>query len=171
MTTLYELGETLKQQADSIFEMINQGADPDSTEMQELLKNLFQDEQQWQDKAKNVARFIHQMTADEDMIKQEIERLTAKKKRIERTYSYLQDTLLMQMQNFGIDEIQDPVLPIKVKNNPYSVNVLDVSKVPEKFTKTKTTVEVDKRLLLKERETLEQVDGIEFVRTQRLVIG
>ena len=71
------------------------------------------------------------------------------------------------MIEFGVSEIDDPVLSVKVKENPWSVIVKDESKVPAEFKREKTVVDVDKRALLKDREKID-FEGIEFIRTKKL---
>ncbi|MFX6318993.1 siphovirus Gp157 family protein, partial [Acinetobacter baumannii] len=78
----------------------------------------------------------------------EAQRLSDKAKRIKSTYGYLHDLLLDQMLEFGVSEIEDPVLSIKVKESPWSVVVKNEEEIPAQFKREKTTVEVDKRALL-----------------------
>ncbi|EPL7801434.1 siphovirus Gp157 family protein, partial [Acinetobacter baumannii] len=84
------------------------------------------------------------------------------------TYGYLHDLLLDQMLEFGVSEIEDPVLSIKVKESPWSVVVKNEEEIPAQFKREKTTVEVDKRALLNARESITDIKGIEFIRTKKL---
>ena len=167
MTTLYDLGYELAEKVERIQDLLSDGVSPDNEEIQLMLEQMVAQEDQWKDKTKRVSRFIHQMMLEEKMIDAEAKRLADKAKRTKQTYTYLHDLLLNQMIEFGVSEIDDPVLSIKIKENPWSVVINDESKVPAEFKREKTVVEVDKRALLKDREKID-FEGIEFVRTKKL---
>ncbi|MHA5056386.1 siphovirus Gp157 family protein [Acinetobacter schindleri] len=167
MTTLYDLGYELAEKVERIQDLLSDGVSPDNEEIQLMLEQMVAHEDQWRDKTKRVSRFIHQMMLEEKMIDAEAKRLADKAKRTKQTYTYLHDLLLDQMIEFGVSEIDDPVLSIKIKENPWSVVIKDESKVPAEFKREKTVVEVDKRALLKDRENID-FEGIEFVRTKKL---
>jgi len=167
MTTLYDLGYELAEKVERIQDLLSDGVSPDNEEIQLMLEQMVAHEDQWRDKTKRVSRFIHQMMLEEKMIDAEAKRLADKAKRTKQTYTYLHDLLLDQMIEFGVSEIDDPVLSIKIKENPWSVVIKDESKVPAEFKREKTVVEVDKRALLKDREKID-FEGIEFVRTKKL---
>ena len=167
MATLYDLGYELAEKVERIQDLLSEGVGPENEEIQLMLEQMVAQEDQWRDKTKRVSRFIHQMMLEEKMIDAEAKRLADKAKRTKQTYTYLHDLLLDQMIEFGVSEIDDPVLSVKVKENPWSVIVKDESKVPAEFKREKTVVEVDKRALLKDRENID-FEGIEFVRTKKL---
>ena len=167
MTTLYDLGYELAEKVERIQDLLSEGVGPENEEVQLMLEQMVAQEDQWRDKAKRVSRFIHQMMLEEKMIDAEAKRLADKAKRTKQTYTYLHDLLLDQMIEFGVTEIDDPVLSVKVKENPWSVVIKDESKVPAEFKREKTVVEVDKRALLKDRENID-FEGIEFIRTKKL---
>lgn len=167
MTTLYDLGYELAEKVERIQDLLSEGIGPENEEIQLMLEQMVAQEDQWRDKTKRVSRFIHQMMLEEKMIDAEAKRLADKAKRTKQTYTYLHDLLLNQMIEFGVSEIDDPVLSIKIKENPWSVVINDESKVPAEFKREKTVVEVDKRALLKDRENID-LEGIEFVRTKKL---
>ena len=167
MTTLYDLGYELAEKVERIQDLLSEGVGPENEEIQLMLEQMVAQEDQWRDKTKRVSRFIHQMMLEEKMIDAEAKRLADKAKRTKQTYTYLHDLLLDQMIEFGVSEIDDPVLSVKVKENPWSVIIKDESKVPAEFKREKTVVEVDKRALLKDRENID-FDGIEFIRTKKL---
>lgn len=167
MTTLYEFGTELAVKIENIQELLAEGADPNSNQVQELLMDMVGTEENWKEKAKNVAKYIHQLELESKMIAAETKRIADKAKKLDQTANYLSNLLLQQMLTFGVDEIKDAILSVKVRQNPWSVVVKDENKIPSEFKKEKTVVEVDKRALLQSRESLE-CEGVEFVRTQRL---
>ena len=167
MTTLYEFGTELAVKIENVQELLAEGADPNSNQVQELLMDMVGTEENWKEKAKNVAKYVHQLELESKMIAAESKRIADKAKKLDQTANYLSNLLLQQMLTFGVEEIKDPVLSVKVRQNPWSVVVKDEGKIPSEFKKEKTVVEVDKRALLQSRESLE-CEGVEFVRTQRL---
>ena len=130
MTTLYDLGENLNLVVDQVQDLLNDGIDPSDERVQELLEKMVAHEDEWEAKAVNVAKFLNQLSLDEQQVDAEIERLTKKKKSLSSAYSSLHDLLLWQMQNFGKDEIKNPLINIKVRENPVSVVVKDENAVP-----------------------------------------
>lgn len=168
MTTLYDIGYDLAEQVERIQDLLAEGASSDSEEVQLLLEGMIAKEGEWKEKSKRVAKFVHQMMLEEKLIATEAQRLSDKAKRIKSTYGYLHDLLLDQMLEFGVSEIEDPVLSIKVKENPWSVVVKNEEEIPAQFKREKTTVEVDKRALLNARESITDIKGIEFIRTKKL---
>ena len=69
------------------------------------------------------------------------------------------------MQGFGKTEIKDPILSIKVCDNPPSVIVEDESLVPEEYKRKKVTITVDKTAVKKAGVP---VAGTNIVNSQRL---
>lgn len=172
MTTLYDLGENLSIIVDQVQDLLNDGIDPSDERVQELLEEMVANEDEWEAKAINVAKFLNQLSLDESQIDSEIERLTKKKKSLSNAHSSLHDLLLWQMQSFGKDEIKNPLINIKVRENPISVVVKDEKAVPIQFKTEKTTVTVNKnaiKLAMKENSEL-KIDGIELTRTKKLSI-
>ena len=172
MTTLYDLGENLNLIVEQIQDLLADGIDSDDERVQELLEKMVENEDEWENKAVNVAKFLNQIALDVSQIDLEIERLTKKKKSLSNAHSSLHDLLLWQMQNFGKEEIKNPLISIKVRENPVSVVVKDENAVPAQFKTEKTTVTVNKnaiKLAMKENTDL-KIDGIEFVRTKKLDI-
>ncbi|WP_151984413.1 siphovirus Gp157 family protein [Acinetobacter radioresistens] len=167
MTTLYEFGTELAVKIENIQELLAEGADPNSNQVQELLMDMVGTEENWKEKAKNVAKYVHQLELESKMIAAESRRIADKAKKLDQTANYLSNLLLQQMLTFGVEEIKDPVLSVKVCQNPWSVIVKDESRIPGEFKKEKVVIEVDKRALLNSREIIE-CDGVEFIRTQRL---
>ena len=101
MTTLYDLGENLNLVVEQVQDLLSDGIDPSDERVQELLEKMVAHEDEWETKAVNVAKFLNQLSLDEQQVDAEIERLTKKKKSLSNAYSSLHDLLLWQMQNFG----------------------------------------------------------------------
>lgn len=167
MTTLYEIGEELARKAAHIQELLEEGADPTSNGIQELLHDMVGTDDEWRGKATNVGKFLKHIEYEQSIIDAEVKRLQDKSKKLSKTYDSLHDILLAQMINFGVEEIKDPILSIKIKNNPLSVLVKDIDALPDEYKRTKVTVEVDKTKLKQDKP---EIEGVEFVNTRKLVL-
>lgn len=167
MTTLYKIGAELAQKAAHIQELLEEGADPTSNGIQELLHDMVGTDDEWKSKATNVGKFLKHLEYEQSIIDAEVKRLQDKSKKLSKTYDSLHDILLAQMINFGVDEIKDPILGIKIKNNPLSVLVRDIDLLPEEYKRTKITVEDDKTKLKQDKP---EIEGVEFVNTRKLVL-
>lgn len=170
MTTLYDLGEELNLIVEQVQDLLSEGIDPNDERVQDLLEKMVSQEDQWEIKAVNVAKFLNQLSLDESQIDSEIERLSKKKKSISNTYSSLHDLLLWQMQNFGKDEIKNSLINIKVRENPISVVIKDEEKIPSQFKTEKVTITVNKNALKLAHKDGAEFEGVEFVRNKKLSI-
>lgn len=170
MTTLYEYGEQLADTVSRLNDMLADGTDPSDEAFQALLDKMTEQESDWEKKALNVGRFIHQLDADQAQIKAEIDRLQKRAKSLARTGEMLSDRMIYQMTEFNRLEIGDALLSVKVRDNPPSVIIHDENAVPEQYKVKKVTVAVDKRGILAAAKDGGKIDGIEIVRSKRLAI-
>lgn len=170
MATLYDLGEDLNLIVERIQDLLNDGIDSNDERVQELLEKMVSQEDEWESKAVNVGKFLNQLALDEKQIDAEIERLTKKKKSISSTHSGLHGLLLFQMKSFGKTEIKNPLLNIKIQQNPISVVVKDEAKIPSIYKTEKTTVTVNKNALKLAHKEGAEIEGVDFIRTEKLSI-
>lgn len=169
MTSLYDYGTQLGETVDLIQDLLADGISADDERVQELLEKMVSQEDDWESKAVNVGKFLNQLSLDEKQIDTEIERLIRKKKSLGNAYTNLHDLLLWQMQEFGKEEIKNPILSIKVRENPLSTVIKDESLVPNEYKTEKTTITVNKAALkAKFTELGEMIPGVEFIRTKKL---
>lgn len=112
------------------------------------------------DKAENYARLAKNKEAEAAAYDAEIKRLTAKKKAAENVVTRTKENLLFAMEVAGAKEISTSIGKWRVQANPLSVNVLDESKVPERFLIAQAP-KIDRRAIIAEfKETGELMDGI-----------
>lgn len=122
-------------------------------------------------KACGVSRVLANIKADIVAYENEITRLLDTKRRLETSHRRLRDYLQSNMETLGISKLQAGVTTFTLQNNPPSVVVTDEALVPEECKRTKSVVEVDKRLVLEQYKKYgECAPGTEVVVTQRLVI-
>ena len=168
MTSLYNIGNELESIVSDVTTLLENGADPSSAEVQELLQKMVAQESDWDKKAVNVAKYLQYVKQQQEIVKAEIDRLAKKSKQMQSQYDNLHDLLLFQMQNFGKTEIKDPILSIKVRDNPFSVFIQDESVIPEQYKKEKITVIVDKTAIRNAIKNGEHIDGADLISSQRL---
>lgn len=164
MTTLYKLGDDLEIIAQQVQELLDDGADPNSNQIQEMLNEMVGADDEWREKATRVAFYIKNTMADVDAIDDEIKRLTAKKNKLKKSTAYLENTLIAQMQKFDLKEIKNPLLTLSLRQNPPSVLVHNEESVPMDFKKVSYTV--DKTAI----KRAGGADGCEIVNTIKLVM-
>ena len=170
MATLYNLGEDLNLIVEQIQDLLNDGIDPNDERVQELLEKMVAQEDEWESKAVNVGRFLNQLSLDVVQIESEIERLTKKKKSNESAHKNLHDLLMWQMETFGKSEIKNPLLTIKLKENPPSLIVEREDLVPDKFKAKKEVVTVNKNAIKQALKDGETIDGVKLINTKELTI-
>lgn len=170
MATLYDLGEDLNLIVEQIQDLLNDGIAPNDERVQELLEKMVAQEDEWESKAVNVGKFLNQLALDEKQVDAEIERLTKKKKSISSTHSGLNGLLLFQMKSFGKTEIKNTLLNIKIQQNPISVVIKDEAKIPSIYKTEKTTVTVNKNALKLAHKEGAEIEGVDFIRTEKLSI-
>ena len=170
MTTLYDYGNQLSETVEMIQDLLSEGVSTDDERVQELLEKMVSDETDWESKAINVAKFLNQLSLDVVQIESEIERLTKKKKSNESARKNLHDLLMWQMETFGKTEIKNPLLTIKVKENPPSLIVEREDLVPDKFKAKKEVVTVNKNAIKQALKDGEIIDGVKLINIKKLTI-
>jgi hypothetical protein len=106
------------------------------------------------------------------MKEQILSREEAYDKEINRLHGYLK----YHMENMGIKKISSPYFCLEIKTNPYSTDILDMDKIPNKFMATKEIVKVeikpDKNAIKEEViKTGQQVEGAYVSQKTKLVIS
>lgn len=84
-------------------------------------------------------KLLEQQKMQIEFYKQEIaKREAAYDKEIDKFNHYLK----FNMERNNLTQLQTPLFTVKIKTNPYSTDITDASKIPEKFIRTteKTTV-------------------------------
>ena len=102
-------------------------------ELAQAEKELTAIDLQFKDKAVAVGKFITGVERTEEAIEQEIARLVQRRDVLRNRREKLTGYLLAQMLATGNAEIKSPVLTLKVKKNPPSVDIVDETKIPEKY--------------------------------------
>ena len=117
------------------------------------------------EKAENIGKYILSLEADVAAIRTEEERLASRKKSIENKASWLKDYLLREMMTAGIPKIKRELFTVSIRNNPPSVNVIDVEQLPNDFRRIiPETWQPDKKAILEHfKGSGEILPGVEMV--------
>lgn len=123
------------------------------------------------DKAINVARFIQNIKAEIEAVKAEKDRLAKRETVLKNKHERLKTYLETQMLLSNIAKIDDPILPLALRQAPPSVEVEPGAKVPEQYLIPQEP-KIDKRGLLEALKSGEQILGVRLVEGRKyLKIG
>lgn len=153
MTALYEItGELMETLAD-IQSRLDDGEEVADSELEQVLQ-LNQD---FDNKALSVAKFIKNLLSDAEQLAIENKKRQAKQKAFENLADKLKSYLLEEMQATGKTKIGDRVFSVKVQaNSVYSINVENPNFLPSKYQIVR--IEADNKAL---REAFKQAGNAE----------
>lgn len=112
-----------------------------------------------EEKAENIAKVVRTFEAEIKVLKQEEERLAAKRKTLESKNTYLKKYLFEQLEMVGINKIKRPLFTISIQNNPPGVDVINPDEIPEDFWSRPDPV-LDKRKILSLLRAGDDVPGV-----------
>lgn len=84
------------------------------------------------DKIEGYCQIIRQLSADEEMFKAEIERLSKRKKVCENAQARLKERMVGYFEAAGVDRINTGTFLVSVASTP-SVNIIDEEKIPAEY--------------------------------------
>ena len=143
--SLYELGEAYSNVLD---------LDLDDETASRVLAQI---EDAVEQKVENIGLARRSVEAQVKVLKDEIDRLTERKKSLEKKSDWLKQYAYQAMKDFNIDKIKGTRLTVWIQNNPPSLDITDEEKVPKKF-KVKQPDKIDKKLILEELKSMEDSD-------------
>ena len=154
----------LTQEQNALLEMMSE-TDED------VLKALFDHIQgKTEDKLEAMAHIRAELLADEDKLTAEILRLQAKRKTIANNISRLESHIIWFLGEMQISKIKTPLYNFSVSKTSGSLNIVDESKIPERFKTQKVIDEVKKEELKEALKNGEAIDGAEIVISDSLRI-
>lgn len=161
--TLYDLTDSYR----NLWEMV----DSDDTDLT-LIENALQTvEGEIQTKAGNIAIFIRNLDSEAKLIKEEEDRLKARRQAIENKRDRIKEFLQSNMELAGIDKLKTTTHTISIQNNPPAVQITNEDVIPGKFlTLIPQHYEVSKKAILEALKLGEEVPGAEISRGRSLRI-
>lgn len=160
MATLYEL-------TDAYAQLMAQLADCESEKEEfEIVEALNDVDSAISDKGEAYARILRNLKADSDAYAAEIKRLKARKETADNAAERMLQHLHYAMEIAGATEIRTSIGKFRIAKNPWSVAVLDESKIPEEFLIPQPP-KVDKTAIMRRfRESGEIIDGCDMVQRE-----
>lgn len=96
-------------------------------------------------------------------LKAEEQRISNKRKYLESQLNNFKEEVKSVLEENGIEKLETEVGKISIRQNPISVEVVDIEKVPNEYKIVKTTVSVDKKKITDNFKTTgEVIDGIKL---------
>lgn len=123
-------------------------------------------------KAANVVGFTRNLEALAVAIKAEEERLSARRKAVEKRAASLAAYTLSCMQHAGVQKIEGPRFKISVRDNPPAVDVFDAAQVPAEFMRQPEPPppSPDKTAIKAAIKAGKEVPGARLTQSQRLAV-
>ena len=160
---LYEVAEAFAQ----IQEFLNNAeTDEEIVAIKEVLVDY---ECQFEEKVENIVYLIKNAQSDVEALKKEELRLAEKRKAAERKIESLKEYLFGAFMQTGTERIKYPQFTVSVRNNAESVNVKDITKIPNDYFVPQPP-KLNKAGLKKAIQDGEVIEGAELVRNKSLQI-
>ena len=121
-------------------------------------------------KAWNIAALILQLDAETAMIKEAEQRMSARRKSLEKRVDWLREYLLLNLLRTGIAEISSPEFVVRVRDNPPRVVLDDEEAIPKAFKQKETIISIRKDEIRRALLAGESVKGAHLERDKRLAI-
>ena len=141
MSKLYELTKEL----DELHTMVLDG---EATE-EHLADTMEMIEGEFQEKALNVAQFVRSLAPSVEAIDAEIKRLQARKKAIVSKADWFKDYMKRNMEVSEISKIECDLFTVSLRKGVQVAVVDDIDKLPDEFVEVKSSIQPDKKGLLK----------------------
>jgi uncharacterized membrane protein YheB (UPF0754 family) len=159
MPKLYELTSEYNR----IFETMTEESDFEMLE--EVLTAI---EEDFEAKAENIAKLIKSLDGDIKAYKEEVDRLSARKKSIENHQDRLKVYLEANMRATGKDKIKGNVFTLAMQNNPPKAVIDSEGDLPEQYKVTE--IHIVKSDILNDLKQGKEVPGAHMEQSQSLRI-
>jgi hypothetical protein len=154
---------------DSAFQsIVNMHADGDLTDEQ-FKEALVALEENKVEKCGNAICYLNMLKHGIEDMKDEEKRIATMRKALESRAKNLESAFAYVLKNMGDKEVITKYGVMKVRKNPPSVVVDDVTKIDSKYTRQKIQIDIDKIAIKKAIQAGENVDGCRLEQTEKLV--
>ena len=161
---LYEIKDEYLQVMDAL-------TDPEADiPLEAVLDTLEGFENQLQEKAVNVAKFMQNMQATAQAIKEAEQKMAKRRQAIENRISGIREYLKRNMEQSGITKIESPWFILSIKNNPGAVAITNEQAIPDHYKAEVVTTKLDKQRIKDVLKSGEKVPGAVLVNGTRLDI-
>jgi hypothetical protein len=160
-TTIYNVGSAWQD----LFDMHERG-DLTTEQFREAVIEL---EESKVEKCGNAICYLNMLKHGIEDMKAEEKRIATMRKALESRAKNLESAFAYVLKNMGDKEVITKYGVMKVRKNPPSVVIDDLSKVPTKFQHQKIEVTIDKTAIKKAIQSGEKVDGAHIEQGEKLV--
>ena len=158
MTALYQLSESKLQALQIIDDMISEGCS--DAEMQEAYALLNQLDENFQEKAVNVAMYARNLEAEAEAISEATKEMVKRYRSMSAKADRLRSYLLSEMQRTQTKQIKCPYFVLSLRKTPASVRIAPNAVIPEFLLAPPKTQEADKRAIKEAIEKGLVIEGV-----------
>jgi hypothetical protein len=149
----------------SLAEMLENG----DLSQEDFASALAELEQSKVEKCGNAICYLNMLKHGIEDMKAEEKRIATMRKALESRAKNLESAFAYVLKNMGDKEVITKYGVMKVRKNPASVVVDDITKIDSKYTRQKIHIDVDKVAIKKAIQNNEKVDGAHLEQTEKLV--
>jgi hypothetical protein len=160
-TSIYDINKAFQ----SIVDMVDDG-ELTQEDFQQALAEL---EQSKVEKCGNAICYLNMLKHGIEDMKAEEKRINTMRKALESRAKNLESAFAYVLKNMGDKEVITKYGVMKVRKNPPSVVVDDVTKIDAKYTRQKIQIDIDKIAIKKAIQSGENVAGARLEQSEKLV--
>ena len=158
---IYKIGSAFES-------VVNMHANGDLTDEQ-LKEALVALEESKVEKCGNAICYLNMLKHGIEDMKAEEQRINTMRKALESRVKNLESAFAYVLKNMGDKEVITKYGVMKLRKNPSSVVVDDITKIDSKYTRQKIQIDVDKVAIKKAIQSGEKVDGVHIEQNEKLV--
>ena len=123
-----------------------------------------------EDKAVNVAKFLRNMEATAQAIKDAEAKMAKRRKSLENRVTWMKSYLKGSMEHTGITKIECPYFKIAIQSNPASVSILNEESIPADYKEQVISWRIDKTAIKNAIKGGKTIPGATLTNGTRLAI-
>jgi len=120
-------------------------------------------------KAVNSGYVVKNLEADVEARAEAIKQLSERNKKTKKAIFAIKQRAMYAMETADIKKIDDPIMPVRIKNNPEKADVIDEKNIPAFYFRQK--YELDKARLKTDLKAGKPVTGAKLTRETRIEWG
>jgi len=158
MTTLYQLSDCKLAALQIIDDMMQDGCD--DAQMQEAYALLNQLDENFQEKAVNVAMYVRNLETESAAINEAKKAMDVREKALKNKAERLRNYLLSEMQRTQTKQIKCPYFVLSLRKTPASVRIAPNAVIPDFLLAPPKPQEADKRAIKEAIEKGLVIEGV-----------
>ena len=121
------------------------------------------------EKCGNAISYLSMVKHGIEEMKAEEKRIATQRKSLETRVKNIENAFLYVLNNMGGGEVITKYGIMKIRKNPPSVVIDDISKIPDKYKNTKIEITPDKKAIKKAIDNNEKIEGCHIEQGEKLV--